>query len=288
MKIKVKSYAKINLTLCVGGVKDGFHMIDSLVTTVDLYDEIAVSPRKDDEIRLTTYGLGEYEIKQSENTAYRAALAFKSKFNTGGVNVEVRKHIPIGGGLGGSSVDAAGVLRALGELYGIDEGLKEIADSVGSDCGYLLGGGTARISGRGEVVERCDEDLDLSVVLLFAKSGGVSTKECYALSDAIGSFTDPSSTKAVFDAVKNGDVERVLANVGNDLGVPAARLNEEIADNLAALRKLSPTACSVTGSGSTTFAIFETPELCSWAADKLRKLGLDAVVVNTVPRYKDA
>ena len=95
MKVKVKSYAKINLTLNVGEKTGGFHPIDSLVTAIDIYDEIAVSRRKDDEIRLIMRGIGETQIKQSENTAYKAALAFKEKFKTGGVNIEINKKIPV-------------------------------------------------------------------------------------------------------------------------------------------------------------------------------------------------
>lgn len=284
MKVKVKSYAKINLTLNVGEKKGGFHPIDSLVTAIDIYDEIAVSRRKDDEIRLIMRGIGETQIKQSENTAYKAALAFKEKFKTGGVNIEINKKIPLASGLGGSSADVAGVLRALKELYDLDESVKPIADEVGSDCGYMLTGGTARISGRGEIVEPLTDDLDICAVIVLAEDG-VSTKECYEKFDSVGSATDAAATAKAVAAAESGDLPALFKSVSNDLAMPAATLNAEVGKNLAALKDLSPSACTVTGSGSAVFALYETPELCRWACDKLKKRGYNAIIVYTVPRY---
>ena len=254
MKVKVKSYAKINLTLNVGEKSGGFHLIDSLVTAIDIYDEIAVSRRKDDEIRLIMRGIGETQIKQRENTAYKAALAFKEKYKTGGVNIEINKKIPLASGLGGSSADVAGVLRALKELYDLDESVKPIADQIGSDCGYMLTGGTARISGRGEVVEPLTDDLDMCAVLVLAEEG-VSTKDCYEKFDSVGWTIDAAATAKAVAAAENGDMPTLFKCVGNDLVVPAATLNAQVSKNLAAIKDLSPSAYTVTGSGSATFAL---------------------------------
>ena len=69
--------------------------------------------------------------------------------------------------------------------------------------------------------------------------------------------------------------------MGNALYAPAAALNPEVEKNLEAIRELSPKACGMTGSGSTVFGIFETEELCRWAADKLKKKDLDCVYAVT-------
>lgn len=286
MKVKVKSYAKINLTLNVGEKKDGFHPIDSLVTAIDIYDEIAVSRRKNDEIRLIMRGIGETLIKQKENTAYKAALIFKEKYNTGGFNIEINKKIPLASGLGGSSADVAGVLRALKALYDIDESVKPIADEVGSDCGYMLTGGAARIRGRGEIVEPLSFDPDFCAVIVLSEEG-VSTKECYETFDSVGATTDAAATAKAVAAAESGDLTSLFKTVGNDLAKPAATLNTDVSKNLAALKDLSPSACTVTGSGSATFALYETPELCRWACDKLKKRGYNAIIAYTVPRYRD-
>ena len=81
------------------------------------------------------------------------AETFKDAFNTNGVDVTVTRNIPTGSGMGGSSADIVGVLKAMQKLFKIDCDLKPIADSLGSDTGYLLTGGFARLYGRGEIVE---------------------------------------------------------------------------------------------------------------------------------------
>ncbi len=285
MRVKLKTYAKINLTLNVGVKKDGFHPIDSVVTTVDLYDEITAVKRKDDEIKFTMRGLGEYDIKQADNNAYKAAVLFKERFSTSGFDLTVKKRIAIGGGLGGSSADVAGVLRALKKLFGVEEDVKPLADELGSDCGYLLTGGTARISGRGEIVEPAAADLDGYAVVVYAESG-VSSKDCYAKFDEITGVYDKSDNDEAINAIETGDFYSLCKNVGNGLADAAVALNEEVGKNSAALKGLSPSARSVTGSGSCVFSLYETKELCDWAADKLKKQGYDCEVVGFVPRYK--
>ncbi len=177
--VRVKSYAKINLTLDILGVKDGYHMIDSVVASIDLCDVITAKKRRDDLVSVTMHGEGSESIEHGDNNAAKAAEAFVKKFETSGADVTVWKNIPMGAGLGGSSADVAGVLNAMAKLYKIDDfaAVKGIADSLGSDCGYMLTGGWARLSGRGEAVKRLDSNLKLVIGLLVPKSG-VSTAQC--------------------------------------------------------------------------------------------------------------
>ena len=287
MSVKIKSYAKINLTLNVGKVINGFHPIDSIVSTIDIYDEIFLSKRKDDAIMLTMHGLGEYDIRTEENNAYKAAKLFCEEFKTKGVNIEIRKRIAIGGGLGGSSADVAGVLRGLKKLYDIDADVKPLADKLGSDCGYMLVGGTARISGRGEKVKRIKRDLDGYVIIAYCEKG-VSTKECYALFDKlVGEFLNANNDE-VEQAIEEGDFNGLVKNISNGLSLPAENLCSDIQKNLEIIKALSPSACSVTGSGSCIFILYETKELCLWAADKLKKADIDCEVASFIPRYESS
>ena len=121
-------------------------------------------------------------------------------------------------------------------------------------------------------------------VLVLAEDG-VSTKECYEKFDSVGAATDAAATAKAVAAAESGDLPALFKCVGNDLAIPAATLNAEVGKNLAALKDLSPSACTVTGSGSAVFALYETPELCRWACDKLKKGGYNAIIVYTVPRY---
>ena len=108
MKIRNKAYAKINLSLNVYNTENGYHNLDSVVCTVNLYDEITVSKRKDDKINLIMRGIGEDVLSNTNNNAYKAAQLFKETFNTKGMDIKIIKNIPLAGGLGGSSADIAG------------------------------------------------------------------------------------------------------------------------------------------------------------------------------------
>ena len=281
MKIRNKAYAKINLSLNVYNAENGYHNLDSVVCTIDLYDEITVSKRKDNKINLVMRGIGEDVLSGTDNNAYKAAKLFQETFGVKGVDIKIVKHIPLAGGLGGSSADIAGVLNALKELFDVEEEVKPLADRLGSDSGYLLTGGYARISGRGEVVKPISSNLQLWVVLCYSETG-VNTANCFKKYDEIATDIKPSNNDALVVALENGDLQGVIKEVANDLGAPAILLCDEMKTNLNALKELSPLCASVSGSGATTFAIYETRELAQWAADKMRRKGFEVEVVSTV------
>ena len=128
--VRVRAHAKINLTLDVVGTEGGYHLLDSLVTTVALADRIKARPRRDGAVCIRMHGMGSERILPQYNNAQLAAERFCAAFGTAGADIVIQKHIPIGGGLGGSSADAAGVLRALSALYAVTDmgAVKRIAD----------------------------------------------------------------------------------------------------------------------------------------------------------------
>ena len=279
--MKLKAYAKINLSLAITGARDGFHSLDSIVTTIDLYDTITVSKRKDDKVNVVMRGIGEDVIHGANNNAYKAALLFKETFKTKGTDIKIVKNIPLAGGLGGSSADVAGVLNALKKLYNIEADVKPLADKLGSDSGYLLTGGFARITGRGEIVEPIQTSTEFWVLLVYSETG-VNTADCFKKYDELCCQNNSLDNKKLEDAIVDGDLVEIAKFVGNDLTVPATALCQELDKNLQTLKSLSPLCASVSGSGATCFAIFETKELTLWAADKLKKQGLEVEVVKTI------
>ena len=265
----VNAQAKLNLTLDVLGAENGYHMLDSLVCTVDLSDRVVAKKRKDGLIAVTMRGMGSESIPPEENNAQKAGEAFVSAFGTCGAEITVYKNIPIGGGLGGSSADAAGVLKAMARLYGIGDGqaLKSLADGLGSDTGYLLQGGFARLRGRGNLVEPLGEAPPLNVLLLLP-AGGVSTAECYKKCDTYAK-SQPHTERAL-EWLRTGNAEWAAKLFYNDLYPAACALNPDVEKALFALREFSPWGASMTGSGSGVFAVFETRELCEWAKSRYR------------------
>lgn len=269
MDVRVKAYAKINLTLHVTGIKDGFHTLDSLVTSVDLYDLIALKKRKDKLVSITMRGCGSEGIAFEENNAVRAAQAFIDGYGTNGADITVYKNIPMGLGLGGSSADAAGVLNGLSKLYKTDDtaGLKLLADSVGSDTRYMLSGGYARLFGRGNEVKNIESALKLDFLLLAPKEG-VSAAECYKTFDSLGALGGNSDVAE--NAVIAGDKKLLAENLSNSLGIAAKKLSDSIQTAFDELSAFDPLAVNMTGSGSGVYAVFENPEYCAYAKSRYR------------------
>ncbi len=269
--VKQKCFGKLNISLKITGVKDGYHELDSIVMSVDKFDVVTVSKRKDDKILVTF--VGPYAVTpkfQEETNAYKAAKLFKDTFNTTGVNVTVKVNIPTGGGLGGSSADIAGVLGAMKKLYKINGDLKPLSDALGSDSGFLLDCGFARLQGRGDKVTHLKTEHKYYFVVIYAKSG-VSTKECFALYDKGYNSQPDIDNDRVIEGIQNGDLSLIAKHGGNHLYLPATELNKEIEENLNALKSLSPTVFGMTGSGATCFAMYEDYHMALWAKDKLNK-----------------
>ncbi len=268
--VRVHAYAKLNFTLDVTGREGGYHMLDSLVTTISLRDTVIVTKRKDRLASVRMHGKKSESIDPANNNAQKAADRFIEVFQTTGANITIHKDIPIGGGLGGSSADAAGVLRALSRLYQITdyERVKRIADEFGSDTGYLLTGGLARLRGRGERVERLGE-FPTYYLLLFCPKKGVSTKECFKTFDETGKTYAPRTQRAV-DEIKQGNFEWGMKLFGNDLYPSAKEILPEVEQTLFDARSFSPICANMTGSGSCVYAIFPSLELAQWAKSRYR------------------
>lgn len=265
--VRVKSYAKINFTLDISGVKNGYHMIDSVVASIDLYDVISAKRRRDGLVTVTMRGEGSEGIAYENNNAARAAEEFVKRFKTCGADITVWKNIPVGAGLGGSSADVAGVLNAMAKLYNIAgfAALKDIADALGSDCGYMLKGGWARISGRGESIVRLGSRLKLDIGLLVPESG-VSTSECYRVCDGFprGAPMSGQAEKAVIEC----DREALCASLSNGLTGAAAQLNGDVGTGLKELESFAPLGVNMTGSGSCVYAVFENDQFLRYAQSR--------------------
>ncbi|MBD5583685.1 MAG: 4-(cytidine 5'-diphospho)-2-C-methyl-D-erythritol kinase [Clostridia bacterium] len=269
MTARVKAYAKLNLTLSLTGVMDGYHTLDSLVCTVDLFDYIKLKKRKDNLINVEMRGQGLESLPPEKNNAVKAGEEYVKTFATRGADIVIYKNIPVGAGLGGSSADVAGVLRGMTKLYGAgsERQLKEIADRLGSDTGYLLTGGFARLTGRGEQVESLKLKQRLDFLLLLPKEG-VSTAECYRLSDSFPQ--ENTSSDGAIKALSEGDTVALGKSLNNALYLPATKLNGDVKTAYEELSDFSPLGVNMTGSGSGVFALFENAEFCAWAKSRYR------------------
>lgn len=261
--VSVNAYAKVNFTLDILGREGGYHLLDSLVSTVSLFDSVTATARTDGKTTVSFTGVGAEGIPP-RNNALRAAEAFSDAFSMAGADITIDRKIPVGAGLGSSSADAAGVLRALAALHGISDmvRLKAIADSLGSDTGYLLTGGWARMTGRGEQIAPIADMPALSLLLLIP-SAGVSTPQCFAAFDRRAETFSPLTEKAI-DCLRREGAKGAYA-FGNALTRAAEELNPEVAVLLSEAAKLSEYGFGMTGSGSACYAVFPSQEECLWA-----------------------
>ena len=266
-KIRIKSPAKINLTLDILGLESGYHQLKSLVASVDLFDTITLWKKDGGTgISIKIDGLP-LDCPITENNAYIATKAFLEKFSLDGVNIVVEKKIPIGGGMGGSSADIAGVLRGLKQLFEVDCDLEEIASMLGSDSAYMLNGGYAVMQGRGNQVTYYDIDKTLYALLITEKKS-ISSRMAYKKFDEFDKWYTPCTDQAL-EKLKDGDLVAFSALAKNDLYPSAVSMVKEIGDNVIALKNAGATVALMTGSGSVCYGLFNTAKERDIAYNKL-------------------
>ena len=264
--MKVEAYAKVNLTLEVFGERsDGYHALRSVVMPISLADTLEIEPTADGTISSDT--------GYADDLCVRAAKALRRGADAGretrdanlrGARISVTKRIPVGGGLGGGSADAAATLVALNVLWKLGksrEQLAEIGAQVGSDVPSLVLGGPVLMEGRGEKVTRLElgretGDVRRGQLDLVLVNPGVpsSTKEVYAAC----SSRLPNDATIVYNmqtALAEGSVRKIALALMNDLQEPAVRLHPEIAEAMASLREAGAEGVLMSGSGSTVFGL---------------------------------
>ena len=272
--VKMKAYAKLNLTLEITGEKDGYHLLDSLVCNVDIFDYIVIKKRKDALSRVTMHGMGSESIPPEKNNALKAAEAFSARFQTTGADITVYKNIPMGAGLGGSSADISGVINGMAKLYAVDDeaALGALADELGSDTRYMLKGGLARMQGRGECITPLGKTPLLHFLLICPKDG-VSSGACYKKYDELAQNPPKNvqgMTQKCIHALQQGDINEGGRYLMNDLFPAASALCGSVQKAMEEAMSFSPLGAVMTGSGSCIAALFETRELCEWAKSRYR------------------
>jgi 4-diphosphocytidyl-2-C-methyl-D-erythritol kinase len=221
-----------------------------------------------------------------ENLVYRAARSLIEQGNgERGVKIDVIKRIPIGGGLGGGSGNAAGALLALSRLWGMAlerERLFELAGAMGSDVTYCIDGGTALATARGEQLTQIPAPRQMSFVLGISKEP-LLTRDVYEAWDRLGLEQEVTSS-TMAPALGAGDVHEVALLLHNDLERPAFMLRAELERKKEAMLEAGVLGAGMTGSGPTMFGILEDEEAAREVADKVRPNFDRVVVVASIPR----
>lgn len=210
--VTVRVPAKVNLQLAVGPLRDdGYHDLVNVFHAVSIFDEVTATAKTGMSVRVEGESADQVP-EDHENLAIKAALALAGHAGRSyGVNLLIRKSIPVAGGMAGGSADAAATLVACNELWGLGlplEDLMEIAADLGSDVPFALLGGTAVGTGRGERLTPLDVAGTFHWVFALA-DGGLSTATVYAECDRIRQATGervawPRTAEPLLAALREG------------------------------------------------------------------------------------
>ena len=284
-RLTLESFAKVNRSLRVLGKRsDGYHELDTIFQTVDLSDRIDFLEGEEGggEVTLTVEGA---DLPADEsNLILRAAAALRKQFGASrGADIHLSKKIPIGGGLGGGSSNAASALLGLSALWNLplqERDLHILAAEIGSDVPFFLLGGRARGTGRGEILEPLPDGPEEWLVLVFPEFS-LSTAMVY---EALASpaLTDSAAATNLRGSDSGGGPDR------NDLEPAAESLRVELRRFRAALSDAGATSAHLSGSGSTVFGLFEDEESArraiEWLAGLREETKTKMTIVKTVSR----
>lgn len=294
--VRVKAPGKVNVSLAVGPLRpDGYHSVASVYLAVSLYEEVAATSTATPGITLSlsaesTMDLDAVDIPlDSNNLAYKAAaiMADVSEHATG-VHLEITKRVPVAGGMGGGSADAAATLLACDALWnsGLSrEELAHLAAELGADVPFSLLGGTAVGLGLGDKLSPALAKAQTHWVLV-AADYGLSTPEVYRtldrLRDAEGITADePTGVDPhILAALRSGDAESLGRVLVNDLQRASISLAPALRDTLGIGESHGAIAGIVSGSGPTVALLADDPVAAEALAEDLRHQGLAALHVH--------
>ena len=285
ISVTIRAHAKINLDLRVLGTRaDGFHELRTVFQAISLHDTLTCVPREGPfAIECATAGVP----LDRTNLIWRAAAAlWRSLRRAGEVRdmlVRLDKRIPVQGGLGGGSADAAATLLGLARAWRAPvrpAQLTDVAASLGADVPFFLSGGTALGLGRGDEIYPL-ADLPRHWIVLLIPGFGVSSGEAFGWYDA---ERDGSRGPTREPQQVPGPWPSRAAQMINDLEAPIARHHPEIDQMKSALRRAGALAAAMSGSGSAVFGLFQKRRDALVAVDRLSGSGWRVLLTESLGR----
>src|ERR1700712_796427 len=262
--VHVRAPGKINVFLKVGAVMDdGYHDVATAYQAVSLYEDVRAFQADDFSVSFTGPIDSSGLITDGSNLAIRAArmAAHKSGYR-GGVHLEIVKNVPIAGGMGGGSADAAATLLACDTLWQTELGREELlllAARLGADVPFAFTGGTAIGTGRGDQLSPALAKGTFQWVLALADFG-LSTPDVYReldlhrdrhAQDIFPVDPRPSVDTDVLQALRAGDPAMLAEAMHNDLQAPALHLQPQLTEVIELGEQNGALAGIVSGSGPT-------------------------------------
>lgn len=296
--LRLEARAKINWTLDIlGRREDGYHLMDMLMQSVALADEITLEEADHLELRSKASANAATSVSQQDaaaepvpfderNLAYRAAHALQQY--TGcqkGAVITLQKNIPSGAGMGGGSADAAAVLAGLNQLWQLNLSQNELLSiglKLGADVPFMLTGGLARVGGIGEVITPLFPAPTVWLVLT-QPCDGLSTKEIFT------AYDDPHSGLTIAhprnelaqEALLKGDLPALGEAMDNVLESVSVAKRPAIAHAARMLEDAGAIRGMMTGSGSVVYGVFADETSARQAHQQLSNAGVATVLSRT-------
>ena len=287
--VHVRAAGKINVYLGVGlPGRDGYHPLATVFQAVSLFEDVYAEPATD--FSVTIVGDEADSVPTDErNLALQAAmlLATDAEYG-GGVHLEIHKTVPVAGGMGGGSADAAAALVACDALWQTgftSTHLQGLAAQLGADVPFALMGGTAIGTGRGDVLNPALAHGRLEWVLALSNTG-MSTPAVYRELDVyrdeqgVDDHERPASMAVpvgVLQALRAGDPHALAAMMHNDLQVAALRLRPDLEETIARGMAAGALRAMISGSGPTVAFLCATPDSAERVKGQLEASGIAAL-----------
>ncbi len=300
--ISVAAPAKVNLALAVGApsaAHGGLHPISSWMITVDLVDDLTLTRLEDDALSMYAI-LWASDAKRrrpidwsiTRDLSVRAHLALQALVGRElPVKLKLEKRIPVGGGLGGGSSNAAAMLRGVNELFSLgldDAALARVGATLGSDVPFLVRGGSAVVDGVGDALEHHERVPEVDLVLVFPEAS-CPTGPVYSAFDRLrpDAALDPMRVRSLVHGAMSarpaGGVPRVTMEPFNDLAAPAFEIAPSLAADAQRVAALVERPVHVSGSGSTLFFLADGRVEAELLAEAVSaRLDLPAVAVRAI------
>ena len=271
--IQLKSRAKINLSIDVLGKReDGYHLVDMIMQTIDLFDKIKIFSLKEDTIIIESNSL---DIPlDSTNIVYKAADLIKKQYNIKeGVKIIIEKNIPIAAGMAGGSSNAAAVLVGLNQLWQLklsENKLKELGLKLGADVPFCIGGQTALAENIGEKLTKIDGLSENIFILVCKPELFVSTKEIYEEIDSKIIEKRPNN-KLLIQLLKENKIQQIADNMYNVLEEVTRERYPVIEEIEKIMMENDALGSMMSGSGPTVFGLYINREDAENCKNKLLK-----------------
>lgn len=273
--MELKALAKINLGLDVLGRREnGYHDVRMVMQSIYLYDEVTIDIKDEPGIELKT---NLYFLPTDEsNIAYKAAKLLIDEFDIKkGVEINLRKHIPVSAGMAGGSTNAAAVLFGMNKMFNLGLSLEELMErgvKLGADVPYCIMRGTVLAEGIGENLTKLPA-MPRCYVLIAKPSISVSTKAVYEAFDSKENIEHPD-IDGLIEGLENADLNKIASSMGNvleDVTIPMHPVIAEIKEDMIKEGALN---AMMSGSGPTVFGLFETRVQAKKACAAIKRKGL--------------